>query len=865
MPPKKPPDSIDGSSNHTTVKCKLSAVIPDGNSDFVGILNDRVDRLGKNLVEGIFLFNIYVLYLLRENICATINETTISRCVRHLLIGCRRSSADCNPDEDTRIKLVKDNFFKFDASNRPEFDCSNEDAYMRPLDYATEVYLVNLKLHIQRNFLKFQKRYIFCKLSQFNMNKTEQKFVLYCITRRINGDHGYEYSTEHFKKGSKENHRDRFNRISLQFQLDGFIEQEHMLLFNLTSKYCEMEFVKFPQYDATVNPSFKHNKKTERKLSAVISKEIPVEKYKKYTNETWIKLGADPKKIEDGITYMMKKERMSMITTSGYKDELPSGSVTNENIYYYLKYFKHMLDEIKRLDVKNKTKRFTLLPQLSAKSRYFTFDRRSLAPLYNKMKSTGKNKVPGYKFEAEFANYFPKMFTIKEKFRNRVKKFPLIKTIATDGYTIAIHFERDKITPANGGIQNNEEEGQEKKPLLDFESEYNKESKKRNRQMIYEASELETTEEYLKRFNIGGVDPGNQVMFDITMESGLHFTIHKNYYNDLAHITRNTNIKNKKIKKQGLDKIYSSLAENGNTKTTSVEEYTGYVKNVRQHWNVLWNFCNKPLMKSLDFDTDINKTKAVAKIGKEIVEKCRDEKNLVKKYEKYTDKNKFKKSDGKQILLCMGKGNGNTTVSNTKGTSAHGPVKRIINELSKRCVVVLTPEHCTSKNCCICDKELVDVDVFTVPKEYDEHTLNTIKEGREEIRNDKRHIWKKKIEGTKKAEMEIWIRELNDDIKEMELDGVHYYGSSYRLRRCVTKHPTLNRCKLWERNHNASINMMKKMQKTITMVSGKEIYTHLPSCEPYEKDSYVEHENAELLNVSPKIRHKNKPKNSTKK
>jgi hypothetical protein len=50
----------------------------------------------------------------------------------------------------------------------------------------------------------------------------------------------------------------------------------------------------------------------------------------------------------------------------------------------------------------------------------------------------------------------------------------------------------------------------------------------------------------------------------------------------------------------------------------------------------------------------------------------------------------------------VGNGNGNMTISNTKNSSAHGPCKRIISELSKLVPVIIVDEYMTSQTCHRC-------------------------------------------------------------------------------------------------------------------------------------------------------------------
>src|SRR5690606_11926878 len=136
-----------------------------------------------------------------------------------------------------------------------------------------------------------------------------------------------------------------------------------------------------------------------------------------------------------------------------------------------LKYYKHILDEInetKRLDEKNGIKRFTLLPQCPPKIRFITFDKRSLSPLYKKLCELYKMKPNTTEyFEKHFEKEFlDVMFTIRNKYKKLYEKFKRISSIATDGYSIAIKFEKADIkTPKK-------KKKKEKQERFDFEADY---------------------------------------------------------------------------------------------------------------------------------------------------------------------------------------------------------------------------------------------------------------------------------------------------------------------------------------------------------------------------------------------------------
>ncbi len=184
------------------------------------------------------------------------------------------------------------------------------------------------------------------------------------------------------------------------------------------------------------------------------------------------------------------------------------------------------------------------------------------------------------------------MFTISKRFKKILKKYPTVRSISTDGYSVSIGFEKTKTvsylpkvkkSPDELSNKSKSIEKSEKKPkkeLLNLETEYKNSSNNLNK--IFDANEIKTTENFLNTFNIAGIDPGNMIMLDISFENGLHFTIHKNYYNDIAHVTRNKKLLDVEISKKKMNEIYSDMSLE-TTKTTSINEFMKYVKTVRNN------------------------------------------------------------------------------------------------------------------------------------------------------------------------------------------------------------------------------------------------------------------------------------------
>ena len=175
----------------------------------------------------------------------------------------------------------------------------------------------------------------------------------------------------------------------------------------------------------------------------------------------------------------------------------------------------------------------------------------------------------------------------------------------------------------------------------------------------------------------------------------------------------------------------------------------------------------------------------------------------------------------KPILIALGSGNGSNTISNTKGCSPKGPISKLIFELSKYCIVIMTPEYNTSQLCSECGNYLEDVLCFHYPSnkkislEIDKQIKDinnndekerTKKQLRDEItknikivKKESRNIHKLKklkIGNTDISELSLINKKIED--KEETVFQTGYYKASYRLRRCANKHEhSSKRCALW--------------------------------------------------------------------
>ena len=279
----------------------------------------------------------------------------------------------------------------------------------------------------------------------------------------------------------------------------------------------------------------------------------------------------------------------------------------------------------------------------------------------------------------------------------------------------------------------------------------------KNKNNLYDARDVVANSNILNEYDLIGIDPGNDVMFSVSSESGIHFDINKNYYNHLSHITRN-NIIRKNIDDAGnIKQIIDSLNKT-NTKTNDLQEYVKYVRVLVDNWRILMDHHTNSLIYKLKYDTYINKEKALDRISKEIIENVKSSSKVKKKYAKNFDEKLHDLNKNKPLMIAFGNGNGRNTISNTKNSSSKGPIKKVMDRLSRKCVVISVPEHMTSQLCAICKNQLQEVSCLTLP---------TKRECKEDMCKD----FNKKIVLKIRSE----IRELKNQLNRIRKDNLSFY------------------------------------------------------------------------------------------
>jgi len=180
-------------------------------------------------------------------------------------------------------------------------------------------------------------------------------------------------------------------------------------------------------------------------------------------------------------------------------------------------------------------------------------------------------------------------------------------------------------------------------------------------------------------------------------------------------------------------------------------------------------------------DNYINKLKAVNRIAKEICVKIKDKNSIYSRQKKYFNEEKYNEEKNKPLLFAVGKGNGNVTISNTKGVSGKGPVKRIIRELSKYSVVILTPEDNTSQLCNICEEKVKHVKVYKTKSKKELIRMTEEEKILDKIKNAYVKETAKQIKSIKKLNKEIEsIFPLNIHDK-MRFEKVHNINKSRKI------------------------------------------------------------------------------------
>jgi len=465
----------------------------------------------------------------------------------------------------------------------------------------------------------------------------------------------------------------------------------------------------------------------------------------------------------DEDLYMKLKKRIDKIINDELKNitiTRPSMSSLNSNTYDYKKSFGFInilksnteniikyFYKISNILTSNKEKGFNIIPQYSLDVHHINYDYRSLCTFYNK--TFNQNLTIG-KFEHNFVDYFNELFDLG-KVGIKMKKIDFYpKLISTNGYSVSIIFAK-KCTAIKKSIN----KPKKSKSNINTTKE-DLETLGKGQPLIsglYDADNVFCTEKYLEQYNIIGYDINNKNMFVGIDEANRIYKVTKAEYNDLSNITCTTKSINEFINESGMNKIYEKLSTESKC-ASNIKDYQQYTNSVLDNIVPIYKFYGSPKVLKLKQNRYINKRKAISEAIRKMVPYKRKQgrakkrnKNEIKIENKKMDwrgvmvrrrngRPRKKKKDpffdaeidaklkGKPVMIMMGKGNGNITISNVRGTTIKGPIKTIINELSKKYLVILVDEFNTSKLCWTCKNELYHSEVINdisknkIEKEY---------------------------------------------------------------------------------------------------------------------------------------------------
>ena len=877
-------DVVDDASS---IQCKLFSVIKGSNTEkkkLINIFHKHVLNYNKIAIEGMHLFNLYVLYLFRtQKFDIHITANTIAKCMRVLVenvCNFRVTKNKNNIEEAKLIKKVKNKFFNFTILE-PNTFIYDGDSYTKPLDSFAVMAFSNIMTATKLNFKKYQARYILFKLqsivSDTEVSNGEIKFVLNRIQRTINDEEWHisnqeEKITNIMEKLNTDDKLNKFISDEKQIILNTFgtkikivnnevdgINQQNLIkylnYFSYLLAYIESidgsRFPIIPHFQPQMN--FIHfDSKTlynvfcewKNKSKKLLTPNIFDRKFDFYFHKM----------------FSVKNKYRSLYRKYPSVRSISTNGLVISITFVKLKKIKFLAD--KELRDKHKHEK-------EVKKEQKKLNKQNISSEQNKITDAVKKE------NININKIIREMTTELNKLKKKPR--PLNENDADDEYHICLTIKECKRE-----IKRNTEKYLSKKVPEKVHEEVPKEIHAKKhltvnmKNGLYEADELTCTTEILDTYDVIGVDPGGSPMAYFYSESGAETIVHKMEYFDLAHITKNTKLMSKmmntplcKIKNEPLtDDTITMQTINTQLslttyKTSNMVKYMEYVSMIRKYWILIWKFYSQNSILNMKFDTYTNKQKAIAEMVRRIIERLKDKKNVDKYCEDSFDEIQFNKPK----LIAFGKGNGSMTITNTKGSSSKGPIKMLANELSKHFPVILVGEDYTSQLCCLCGEQMEAVPTYHFPSEEKiyKNSEDVYKKEYTKISNEKsldclskyeKHehamIMKEKyirstfngIEETKKLREEINKMKKNKienkkeiEEKEKKVSKLGYYKNCYKLRRCVRNHDIVvemteakeskeseeseepkkvrRKCKMFERNKNASKNMIKVMQSII--------------------------------------------------
>ena len=640
-------DDKEDDIQHQTIKCKMKSILKF--PDMLDIIKEKVNIINKIWTETYLLFNQFIIKRLSDDKSLNIDYNLIERC--SLFVLDNQNSIRTKGQTLKSINKLIDDTNNIKIKNKLIRDKTKLETYFALNDIYQTIY---------------------SKLGSNNLQKYNQ-------TKSINRP--LEYLSRQIIVNIK-------NHTSIHF----WKFQKRYLKAKLLDKLTDQKLNKRTIHSIINCIQFHINNKGD----TIIIKSKYIKKLKEENLDKY-------NYVIDIIKTTILNERSNLPIE--IKNKVNQYNLSR-NFQSVLKYYYYMLQFLE----KNDKKRFSLLPQLSFGYSYIKFDSRFLSTIYDewilkkidevnnfgeefikkKYNITFKLKTVGIKaFEKNYSEYFDRCF----KFKEITKKRDIPISFTTNGYSVCILYKNkvDKI---------NHKQSTKKLDLDKWNV------SKKFKKGLFDADEIKASDKFLENYHKIGIDPNNNVLLYCYSETGKKMEITKGYFNNISHITLNTQKMKRYIKESNIMDIYKQLSDLNYKKTIDVNKYSEFIKIYRNNSDVIWQFYSQNKVQSLELDTFINKKKALHTIVRKLIPKYKHEIKFNNSQNKHVDNKLYDKVKNKPTLIAFGKGNGKITISNLKNSGPKGPVKTLALELSKYGIVILTDEYNTSKTCSECENPL---------------------------------------------------------------------------------------------------------------------------------------------------------------
>lgn len=712
------------------------------NSDVHDYICRKVIVVNQIARDGYFLFNMFVYHLLQTKKLLHFDDITIMRCMKFVMndFSCRNNLNKLKNLEDP--PLLKEHVSKWS-----KIIVNNDNKIYDALNVFVESYC------LRNYFDKYVER--FPNREYHKHDKSAAKYSLAFMAAQLMTNIKVHVSHRFLSFQRK------YLRCVIQNAINGIN-------------------IKSPIIRAIVN-CVQHHINTKYKTFTVLSKKL-------CNSEHFKKLIPIMKNVIEQEKHHIPDDILENTTNSHLQ----------RNHIAVIQYYYHMIGYLEGMGKKC----FSLLPQLDAGIRSVNFSARSLSFIFNDLikhvssKSEDEQKqfaetyditlrkVPIKEFERDQQKYYKILFNTKPV-ESQTRNGFLITSINTDGYSVSVLLAKNKLVPKKA-----KKTEKSKKPSnikLDEAFKINNviDPNKKYKRGLFDADNTKTSSNFLNKFHKIGIDPNNETMCYCVSETGHVLKISKKFYLSESHIHRNQKKRKKLMDTSSINEYYQELSLCKYKRTVNPDEYAKAIEITRCHWDEIWKFYGSMKYLKLDYDTFVHKQKAIHKIARKIVPK----KHKAPKFQGHKNKHIIKNSEEvmkKPIMIAFGKGNGNTTISNIRGSGPKGPIKAVAKELSKLCPVILTDEYNTSKICSGCE-------IQTVTHPVCKQKCRTLIKTGEKLPNGKE----------KRKRVEV--------VKEVQ---------SHRLCSCnhESHQASPGSHKLWNRDYNAARNILSVMQKKLLSI-----------------------------------------------